>query len=132
MAGPSGFAWEDFLAFAAKISKDRPAEAEARTAVSRAYYAAYNVTLTIVRTRYFHEFRTAKGDKHKQLWDFLQSNESVRTEVERLIGSKGDDLRDLRNKADYEFQPADIRNWSATLIQACTLASYIVEKAKSK
>jgi uncharacterized protein (UPF0332 family) len=91
--------WPDFLLLAARLATGTT-EAEWRTAVSRAYYAAFHVARTLFADL---NFSVPRADRAHQYLVFRLSNcgESV---VEQS-GRDLDTLRRLRNRADYDDTP---------------------------
>ena len=96
------FDWTDLLTLAEALKSDPnspgPREASLRSAISRAYYAAFCVARNFGRDR--GEFTpTGTGADHGLVrGHFLLSSDRTR----RKIGADLDRLRDSRNKADYD------------------------------
>ena len=96
------FDWTDLLTLAEALksapNSPGPREASLRSAISRAYYAAFCVARNFGRDR--GEFTpTGTGADHGLVRDhFLLSSDRTR----RKIGADLDRLRDSRNKADYD------------------------------
>jgi len=96
------FDWTDLLTLAEALKSDPnspgPREASLRSAISRAYYAAFCVARNFGRDR--GEFTpTGTGTDHGLVRNhFLLSSDRTR----RKIGADLDRLRDSRNKADYD------------------------------
>ena len=86
--------WAGFLALATRLS-DADAEAELRSAVSRAYYSAYNDARRYVRNK--EPGFAGKDDQHWLVWDWFASEPGQAPQVATL----GSALRKTRNKADY-------------------------------
>ena len=90
------FDWLQFSVLAKELSA-RPDEAALRSAISRAYYAAYNTAKTFCSEKAFPISDT--GNRHRDLWDaFLKKGGRTFTSVYE----KGERLRRKRTKADYE------------------------------
>jgi uncharacterized protein (UPF0332 family) len=91
--------WRDFLVLAARLASGAT-EADWRTAVSRAYYAAFHVA-----RRLFSDlsFVVPRADRAHQYCVFRLSN-SGETPVEQA-GRDLDTLRRLRNRSDYDDAP---------------------------
>jgi len=92
--------WRDFLSLAAR-SAAAATEADWRTAVSRAYYAAFHVARQLMADL---NFTVPRADRAHQYLAFRLSNCG-----ESVVASAGRDLetlRRLRNRADYDDQPA--------------------------
>lgn len=92
------FDWEEYLQLAEDLheqEEDTPQEAEDRSAISRAYYAAFHDALQHAP----HSIQSARSKKHRKLIDHYEAGHtSEEREVGRLLGT----LRDNRNAADYD------------------------------
>lgn len=87
------FDWATFLACAETLAQ-APDEAAKRSAISRAYYATYNVVRVFLRVT-----PPPGSDSHKLVWDTAMRD--PRKEVQSL-GRKGERLKTRRRSADYE------------------------------
>jgi len=93
--------WGGYLTLAEGLAANR-LEASDRSAVSRAYYAAFNVS------RRWLEANVTQIDNrgsHGQVWQaFKAANRATPATREAwvLVGSLGNSLRVLRNQADYD------------------------------
>ena len=91
------FDWTGYLGVAKELSFEGATEAQLRSAVSRAYYAAFN------SARLVYEFKHGKVPNrtvHSDLWNgFLLNGKNRDT---KRIGTNGSRLRDLRRKTDYD------------------------------
>ena len=114
--------WRDFLLLAARLAADAN-EAAWRTAVSRAYYAAFHVA-----RRWFTDlnFNVPRADRAHQYLVFRLGNsgESAVEQARRDL----DTLRRLRNRADYDEVPALTQ---AQAVAAVQLAEGIIQKLDS-
>ena len=95
--------WKEFLTFAENINADPdipgPKEAALRSAVSRAYYAAFRAALEIGIRDGFSPSRT--GEDHSKIREYFRN--SVPKIPSKLdISTQLARLHDLRRKADYE------------------------------
>ena len=88
------FDWVDFLTLAERLAGDTDDEPAQRTAISRAYYAAYHVAASLVRAKGI----LTVGHTHLTVWRAL-TNDPDPDLV--LVGRRGDDLKRLRGDADY-------------------------------
>ena len=92
------FDWEDYLKLAEDLheeGEDPPQEAHERTAISRAYYAAFHKALMHAPPR----IQDTRKEKHRKVIEHYEAGHSSKErEIGRLLGA----LRDNRNKADYE------------------------------
>ncbi len=88
----------DFL-LAAKLLLPAPLEAAWRSAISRAYYAAFHVARQLLEDL---GFRVPFGEQaHAYLWLRLYNCGDPQV---RLVGRRLNDLRRERNWADYDLQ----------------------------
>jgi uncharacterized protein (UPF0332 family) len=92
--------WRDFLLVASRLAAENT-EADWRTAVSRAYYAAFHVARQLLADL---RFSVPRADRAHQYLVFRLSN-SGEAAVEQA-GRDLDTLRRLRNRADYDETPA--------------------------
>ena len=110
------FSWHDFLLLAQKLAREGD-EASKRTAVSRAYYAAFNLARKLLEERGVPI--PDEGRAHSVVWCTLrESGKGL-----RWIGMEGDRLRKLRCQADYVDHLKDI---DKTLAVATSSAHSIV------
>src|SRR5205807_8039448 len=94
----AAFDWSQYLILAKDLG-NRSEEAALRSAISRAYYAAYNTARSFCSNAGIPIIDT--GNLHKDLWDtFLRKG--GRTFVS--IHDKGQRLRRKRAKADYDSE----------------------------
>ncbi|MBI2376904.1 MAG: HEPN domain-containing protein [Deltaproteobacteria bacterium] len=95
------FEWREFLRLAEDLVT-RKDEAELRSAVSRAYYAAYH----FARRRLPAELPKPNAtESHASLWRaYLGST----NKAHKAIGVIGDRLREQRRRADYEAHFASL------------------------
>lgn len=93
--------WADYLVLAKGLA-GHPFEASKRSAVSRAYYGAFN------GGRRWLEANVTPIDNrgaHGQVWGTFKAAEHASEATRsawRLVGVLGDSLRALRNQADYD------------------------------
>jgi uncharacterized protein (UPF0332 family) len=92
--------WRDFLVLATRLAA-AATEADWRTAVSRAYYAAFHVARRLLAEM---NFTVPRADRAHQYLVFRLSN-SGESAVEQA-GRDLETLRRLRNRADYDETPA--------------------------
>jgi uncharacterized protein (UPF0332 family) len=95
--------WRDFLSLAAQLAAGNN-EADWRTSISRAYYAAFHVARRLVSDL---GFTVPRADRAHQYLVFRLSNSG-----EPAVQQTGRDLetlRRLRNRADYDETPAVTR-----------------------
>lgn len=108
------FNWIDYLRIAKRLIADFPSdEAALRAAVSRSYYAAFNLAkahlISQNRIPAFHPRNT-----HDTVWRMYSSSLSAQ---ELRIGQAGYRLRNLRNIADYEMTFPNLLRNSFSIVQ---------------
>jgi uncharacterized protein (UPF0332 family) len=109
--------WRDFLLLASRLAAGTT-EADWRTSVSRAYYAAFHIARRLFADL---SFTVPRADRAHQYLVFRLTN-SGESAVEQA-GRDLDTLRRLRNRADYDEVPAITQAQSAA---ACRLAEDII------
>lgn len=96
------FDWEEFAELAAWLPGQRADEASQRTAISRAYYAAYHAASTFIRRHALYASHLQLS--HRLVWLLIrQSGGPHSAEVANL----GNDLKAARVWADYRDSFAD-------------------------
>ncbi|HTR54969.1 MAG TPA: hypothetical protein VMJ10_29995 [Kofleriaceae bacterium] len=91
--------WAGFLALARSLAEAPPAEeAKHRSAISRAYYSAYNDARRYVRERDLAFNLSRYDSQHDKVWAWFASTSGALTQVATL----GQGLRRKRNQADYD------------------------------
>ena len=122
----SNFRWCDFLELAERLCKDRHAslsEARHRTAVSRAYYAAFNICKDRAIIRGWQS--RGQAVDHKDLKDWLAKHNN------RLLARKLDQLRISRNSADYDYRtPQSIASWEDEAKSCLGMARDVLKAAR--
>jgi uncharacterized protein (UPF0332 family) len=109
------FDWRDYLQLARRLTEGTANEAAKRAAISRAYYAAYNMTRRFLLIQ-------ARGEgSHRVVWDTADKDSR---EVVKRAGKKGWKLKERREMADYEprMESLDYR-----LTESLELAQQILE-----
>jgi hypothetical protein len=100
--------WAEFLAFATRLATG-DGEAELRSAISRAYYSAYNDARRYVRDK--DAMFSGKDDQHWKVWDWFAAEPGQAPQVATL----GQALRSIRNRADYNvYNPMSNLKYEAT------------------
>src|SRR5687768_16776608 len=94
----------DFITLAARLAAGSSAS-ECRTAISRSYYAVFNVGAAHLRDLGFAVGKgaAAHGEVQKCL-----SNSGLADAV--VVGSELNDLHSSRNRADYQLERPDVEN----------------------
>lgn len=104
----SGFDWADFLELARRLTvgeQDDLSEARYRTAVSRAYYAAFNRCRELaVRSGWRPSGRSRD---HRELVDWLAKKKG-----KYILARELSELRSVRNDADYDASAA-VDSWKS-------------------
>lgn len=110
--------WADYIVLAEGLVGERH-DASKRTAVSRAYYGALNLS------RHWLEENVAPINKHRvhaEVWRaFRAAGGSASTRVGgewELVADLGDALRALRNRADYDDSFPDLDQQAAEAVRA--------------
>lgn len=97
---PDRFDWREYFGFAQFIvqrASDFPNEEAAyRSAVSRAYYAAFCTARTIVSEK---DNKSFYSDEHRSLQDYLTTHSN---KTRKSIGNRLKQLHQLRKQADYD------------------------------
>lgn len=90
------FDWAGYLTLAKELAAQSD-EAAQRSAMSRAYYAAYNrARLQLSREGIVVP---KQQNSHKELWDIYRNSSDT---ARQAIGITGDRLREFRRQADYD------------------------------
>ncbi len=120
------FDWEEFLDLAEELVRRHGDLGAERSAISRAYYAAFHAAGSIARR---HGARlTLTGVDHTLVWDwFLQPEADRRSQ---WIGDTGHRLRRARRRADYDAAPRS--NLSLEARDAVRLARRIVTELSGR
>jgi uncharacterized protein (UPF0332 family) len=85
-----------------------------RAAIGRAYYAVFNVAAELLRNANFNIPRSAAG--HLEVTRLLKASEN---EDVMRAGSRIEDMRGMRNRADYDMTRKDVeRDATAALLVA--------------
>jgi uncharacterized protein (UPF0332 family) len=116
--------WGGFLALATRMVTET-GEAELRSAVSRAYYSAYNAARRYVRNK--APMFSFRDEQHWLVWNwFAEAPGKV-----RQVATLGSALRSKRNRADYEvYVPMANLKYEATIaIQKATSILSLLDTA---
>jgi hypothetical protein len=106
------FKWEEYLVLAKELSQ-RGGEAATRSAISRAYYAAYQAAR---RHRGSKSALVTNSGSHGAVWKALR--ESGNRDW-RKAGNQGRDILEYRGEADYDDAVPELtRKMSSTLKMA--------------
>ncbi|MDX2190147.1 MAG: hypothetical protein SFY32_09800 [Bacteroidota bacterium] len=112
------FDWTSYLDLAEELMESHDNQAKLRTAISRAYYAAF-VTCKIKANL---PSSISIGESHKKVIDFYKENNDV--PIFQTIGTCLLNLRKIRNDADYNGHFKT--NWQEVEKQI-GLAKYILQ-----
>lgn len=104
------FAWRDLLSVAERLAADGD-EASSRSAIGRAYYAAYHAAARYVRQAGLLEV----GHSHRTVWAVLTDQ----SDAERSdLGLRGAALKRRRTEADYRLPfPGNVSEQAGLAIQ---------------
>ena len=106
------FDWRTFLTLAQILVKQESNDAALRSAISRAYYAAY-----IVARRHWETANgpvPREGSSHKIIWDGYANGSG---NIERRIATDGNTMFTHRNRADYDDNiPGDLVSTAKTVL----------------
>jgi len=129
------FDWDDFMKLAGLLAPGAATtifvdsshgEACQRTAVSRAYYAAFHKTCEFLRQHPGYKNKIPQGpNAHTKVPELMRT--SQKREWQK-VGNKLRILREDRNKVDYD---ADISQLTSLTAKAMTSASKILDMLKS-
>jgi uncharacterized protein (UPF0332 family) len=102
------FDWRQYLRLADELMErsEELEEASNRSAISRAYYAAFNLALERAAAIGLDVQPSDEecGNQHAACWRAFRAHSDKKL---RAIGTLGRDLRDIRNRADYEANLPD-------------------------
>jgi uncharacterized protein (UPF0332 family) len=102
------FRWARLQKIAVELSKSATSEAHVRSAINRAYYAAYGEARDFVVARGYSWNR--RGASHQRVWNYLKQRTGAKQSWERpawkAIGDAGDALKQRRMLADYDSDTA--------------------------
>lgn len=115
---------KDFFEFARKLVQMRT-EPALRSAISRAYYAAYHCCLQLLRALGFQFGKDSSA--HEKVAAYL--NNSAITEIE-LAGKELNYLRRRRNHADYDLALKDFQDHIACQADIARAQAVILQLEK--
>ena len=113
--------WAGYLALASRLAVI-DGEAELRSAVSRAYYSAYNDARRFVRDK-DPMYSLGKDEDHWKVWEWFATRAGKAPQVSTL----GQALRRTRNAADYR----SLANYKSEASAAVSKARKILELIES-
>lgn len=119
-----------FLYLAERLAEHGAYPVDFRSAISRAYYAAFHFGLILLREMGFSIVQNASA--HEEIYQHL--NNSGDDELAKAA-SKMNDLRTRRNHADYELNRADVeekKNARMLVHQAARLIETIERRCNSE
>jgi hypothetical protein len=119
--------WREYIVLAEGLAA-QDSEASKRSAVSRAYYGAFNPAHHWLES---HVGRIDRWATHKQVWDAFRSPDLASPGTLpkwEEVGQIGDSLRTLRNEADYdESMPGLDRHAPRSVADAERILSLLAE-----
>ena len=117
---------EEFLAFASKVAILHPQPAGIRSAISRAYYAAFHGCVQLLRT-----LSIPVDARHGSVWiDY----DAAPFQESRTIGQHLKELHSWRVSADYQLERTDVEEPSHAILcvetagQVLSLVATLQEK----
>lgn len=102
---------DDFARLATSLVQTPCGAAHSRTSISRAYYSTFLTAKTLLDP-YFHLGKTAEVHTVVQM---LLSNST--SNIARELGRTLDDLRSMRNDADYDLRNGDVDSYHTARLQ---------------
>jgi hypothetical protein len=111
------FQWGDYLQLASRLA-GAPDEASRRSAISRAYYAVYNLAVGQANSHGVTIVRVQGFGPHEACWNAYMCVPAV-----TRIGVAGDRLKVRRRKADYELVAL---NWAKEAASAIAEAQGLI------
>ena len=89
------FDWSEYLRLARELADQRGDDAAMRTAISRAYYAAFNIAS---RHKAAEEARSSQAGPHQAVWRLLKQSGNSSW---RRAGNMGLRFMEIRQMVDY-------------------------------
>lgn len=117
------FDWTRFLVLAEELASRGQDEAALRSAVSRAYYAAFGKTRQLLRSE--GVALPANSHAHLLVWRSCRLAEEP---GRRYVGMVGDRLRKKRNAADYNDSLPDLPRMARDSIQIAQRLLSVLER----
>jgi len=111
------FDWLEYLELAKQLSSDKDKEAAMRSAISRAYYAAFNQVKAHCIAHNIYIPRSTES--HQVVWDNFKEGRTLRG-----VYTNGDLLKQKRVHADYKSEP--IERLEDTVKQAIRYAENVL------
>jgi hypothetical protein len=96
-------------------------EASKRSAVSRAYYGAFNLSRRWVEA---NVAPVSRSRAHQQVWETFKNADRATLDTSgkwELIGELGDSLRSLRNQADYDEEVPNLGSETGQAVESAEL-----------
>lgn len=125
------FSWSDYLAVAKQLSS-HPDEEWQRTAISRAYYAAYHACLQRYETKYGKVPPKQGAGVHEQLWSAFMDKRQLGN-IYKQVAEDGRRLKTRRVKADYKvvYVPGGSGTLSTELADSLILTQRLIATVNS-
>lgn len=126
MSSSPEFKWEHYLDLADELAASQAAgEAKLRSAISRAYYAAFHVAMRFLQDNKQYT-PTLSGKDHGNVWRMYKTGPGTGIE-RRQIGNRGFQLLRDREQADYRVPLASSKGSAWKTAEFALLnAKYIV------
>src|ERR1035441_1392228 len=94
------FQWNDYLDLAKKLAAAAGDHASLRSAVSRAYYCAFNIALSRAKANEYRTPQDGSGGSHDLLWELYGRNDNRTCAQLAVLGQR---MKRRRVKADYRL-----------------------------
>jgi len=104
------FRWEEYL-FLAKELSQKGGEAATRSAISRAYYAAYQTARRHMGSK---SAMATQSGSHRAVWMALRESGNKNW---RKAGNQGRDILECRRKADYDDEVSGLTPMMAKTVR---------------
>src|SRR5690554_4628534 len=116
------FNWEDYLTLAKELSDEQytsKQEAALRSAISRAYYYAYNNAVQVLDRSELEKQKKKRLPQHVAVWSCFK-NERYKNSLLAVTGHR---LRRIRNHVDYDAELSfDLQaQWEKVLEEVMTV-----------
>ncbi len=131
------FNWADYKTLAENLHNNPDTaidEASHRSAISRAYYAAFHVTKQKMVDKYKY-YPGLSGDTHKELLEFLRKRKATNSNFEEVWNNLKS-LKSQRISADYDavydFEGQNVERSSSFAIEYCKKIFEAVSKLRQR
>lgn len=123
---PAPFDWNAFLALAEALATETAGEAELRTAISRAYYAAHGIAVQQLIAK--GAFAGRGRISHRVVWQAYKDHDHPRRQ---RLGLRGEQLKQLRVHADYPaVSPGNPRRAADAALRTARIILALLEEPR--